>query len=84
LLEDLQARQKRLTRLVIKSGGRIVFLRVDEIDWLEAADNYVRIHAGRDSHLHHGAYGRNRGSPPDSRTACENPSLERKQPMPSC
>jgi two-component system LytT family response regulator len=37
LLEDLQARQKRLTRLVIKSGGRIVFLRVDEIDWLEAA-----------------------------------------------
>ena len=51
LLEDLQARQKRLTRLVIKSGGRIVFLRVDEVDWLEAADNYVRIHAGRESHL---------------------------------
>lgn len=52
LLEELQARQKRLTRLVIKSGGRIVFLGVDEIDWLEAADNYVRIHAGRESHLH--------------------------------
>ena len=51
LLEDLQAKQKRLTRLVVKSGGRIVFLRVDEIDWVEAADNYVRIHAGRESHL---------------------------------
>jgi two-component system LytT family response regulator len=51
LLEDLQAKQKRLTRLVIKSAGRIVFLRVEEIDWIEAADNYVRVHAGRESHL---------------------------------
>lgn len=51
LLEDLQAKQKWLTRLVVKSGGRIVFLRVDEIDWIEAADNYARIHAGRESHL---------------------------------
>jgi two-component system LytT family response regulator len=51
LLEDLQAKQKRLTRLVVKSAGRIVFLRVEEIDWVEAADNYVRIHAGRESHL---------------------------------
>ena len=51
LLEDLQAKQKRLTRLVVKSGGRIVFLRAEEIDWVEAADNYVQIHAGRESHL---------------------------------
>ena len=51
LLEDLQAKQKRLTRLVVKSGGRIVFLRTEEIDWVEAADNYVRIHSGRESHL---------------------------------
>ena len=51
LLEDLQSRQKRLTRLVIRSAGRIFFLRVEEIDWLEAADNYVRIHVGRESHL---------------------------------
>jgi len=36
---------------VIKSAGRIVFLRVEEIDWIEAADNYVRVHAGRESHL---------------------------------
>jgi two-component system LytT family response regulator len=51
LLEQLQTRQKHLTRLVIRSSGRIFFLRVEEIDWLEAADNYVRIHAGRTSHL---------------------------------
>jgi two-component system LytT family response regulator len=51
LLEDLQVRQKRLTRLVIRSAGRICFLRVEEIDWLEAADNYVHIHVGREAHL---------------------------------
>jgi two-component system LytT family response regulator len=51
LLEDLQAKQKRLTRLVVKSAGRIVFLRAEEIDWAGAADNYVRIHSGRESHL---------------------------------
>lgn len=51
LLEDLEAKKDRLTRLVIKSAGRIVFLRVDEIDWIEAADNYVRVHAGKEAHL---------------------------------
>jgi len=51
LLDDLQSRQKYLTRLVVRSGGRIIFLRVEEIHWMEAADNYVRIHVGRESHL---------------------------------
>jgi two-component system, LytTR family, response regulator len=50
-LEDVQAKQKCAERLVIKSGGRIFFLNVEEIDWIEAADNYVRLHVGRDSHL---------------------------------
>ena len=51
LLEDLEKRQKHATRLVIRSAGRVSFLRVEEIDWIEAADNYVRIHAGRESYL---------------------------------
>jgi two-component system, LytTR family, response regulator len=38
-------------RLVIKSAGRVVFLEVDEIEWIEAAANYVRIHAGKEVHL---------------------------------
>jgi two-component system LytT family response regulator len=50
-LDDVQSKQKFTERLVIKSGGRIFFLNVEEIDWIEAADNYVRVHAGRDSHL---------------------------------
>ena len=38
-------------RLVIKTKGRIVFLNVDEIDWVEAAANYVRLNAGGESYL---------------------------------
>lgn len=51
LLEDLKGGQKYLERLVIKSGGRVFFLRVDEIDWMEAAGNYVRLHVGKELHL---------------------------------
>ena len=51
LLADLQAKPKRLERLVIKAGGRVFFLRVDEIDWIEAAANYVRLHVGKENHL---------------------------------
>src|SRR4051812_21116359 len=38
-------------RFVVKSAGRILFLRAEEIDWIAAADNYVQLHAGRASHL---------------------------------
>jgi len=51
LLDDLKSGPRYAERIVIKAGGRIVFLSVAEIDWLEAADNYVKLHAGRESHL---------------------------------
>jgi two-component system, LytTR family, response regulator len=40
-----------LTRLVVKNAGRVTFVRVEEIDWIEAADYYVRLHVARKSHL---------------------------------
>lgn len=51
LLDDLQPKQKYADRLVIKTAGRIFFLSVAEVDWIEAADNYVRLHAGSETHL---------------------------------
>jgi two-component system LytT family response regulator len=51
LLEDLKAEQKHLDRLVIRSVGRVFFLKTDEIDWIEAAGNYVKLHVGREGHL---------------------------------
>jgi two-component system, LytTR family, response regulator len=42
---------KHLARLAVKEGGRIFFLSAAELDWIEAQGNYVRLHAGRESHL---------------------------------
>jgi two-component system LytT family response regulator len=39
------------SRLVIKTKGRIVFLNLDEIDWMEASANYVRLNVGKESYL---------------------------------
>jgi two-component system LytT family response regulator len=51
LLAELRAEKKYLERLVIKSRGRVFFLKVEEVDWMEAAGNYVRLHVERESHL---------------------------------
>jgi two-component system LytT family response regulator len=40
-----------LTRFAIKAPGRIRLLHVNDLDWLEAAGNYVRLHVGRTSCL---------------------------------
>jgi two-component system, LytTR family, response regulator len=41
-----------LQRLVIRSIGRVQFVEVADIDWLEASGNYVEIHTGSQSFLH--------------------------------
>jgi two-component system LytT family response regulator len=38
-------------RLLVRAGGRVVFLAYDEIEWIEAAANYVRVHAGKVSYM---------------------------------
>lgn len=51
MLSATKTESKPLRRLVIKTAGRVVFLDLNEIDWIEAAANYVKIHAGKDSYL---------------------------------
>src|SRR5262245_63706761 len=51
LLDDVKPPGAGLDRLAIKSGGSVHFLRADEIDWVEAAGNYTRLHAGKQVHL---------------------------------
>ncbi len=51
LLDDLKPAAKGLERLMIKTQQRIYFIRTDEVDWIEAAGNYVRLHVGGKTHL---------------------------------
>ena len=38
-------------RFVVRSGARSRFIAVDDVDWIEAAQNYVCLHAGEESGL---------------------------------
>ena len=38
-------------RFMVRAGGRIVFVKTDHIDWIEADDYYARLHAGPHTHL---------------------------------
>ena len=52
LLQDVEQRGPSYPeRLVVKSSGRVILIKVDDLDWVDAAGNYVRLHAGNESHL---------------------------------
>lgn len=38
-------------RIAVKLDGRVIFVRPGDIDWIEAQDNYVKLHVGREAHL---------------------------------
>jgi two-component system LytT family response regulator len=51
MLEDIKANSKFLKRLTIRLTGHTILLPVGEIDWIETYGNYLKVHAGRESHL---------------------------------
>jgi len=51
LLSEIKDKPRYLDRLVIKNNDRVFVLKIDEIDWIEAEGNYVRVHFGNQSSL---------------------------------
>ena len=51
LLEDVRPEDGTVDRLIIKSEGRIFFIKTGDIDWVEAAGNYVTLHVGGEDYL---------------------------------
>lgn len=51
LISDFQAQPKNTGRLVVKTEGRVLLLKAEDVDWVEAADNYVILHVGADNHM---------------------------------
>jgi two-component system LytT family response regulator len=51
LLNEIRQRNQEPARFAIKTPGRVFFVRQEDIDWIEAADNYVNLHVGADTHL---------------------------------
>lgn len=50
-LAQRQGRQGHLSRLAVKTGDKVLFLRVAEIDSIESAGNYVVVHVGKEEHI---------------------------------
>jgi two-component system LytT family response regulator len=51
VLELLSQGGRYLSRIPVRTRGRLIFIDLATVDWLEAADNYVRLHAGRKEYL---------------------------------
>jgi two-component system, LytTR family, response regulator len=51
LLARIDRREKSLRRIIIKTDERVFFVEARDVDWFEAAGNYVRVHVGGAAHL---------------------------------
>jgi len=51
LLAGLRSPTRGLPRILVKSADHILFLKAEEIDHIEAAGNYLVLHAGKDRHI---------------------------------
>ena len=50
-IAQLRAEHAYTTRFVVRSEGKLSFVRAQDVDWIDAAGNYVRLHAGGKAHL---------------------------------
>jgi two-component system LytT family response regulator len=53
LLETIASPTRYLKRLAVRTAGKTVLVDVGEIDWIEAAENYVQLHTSCGAHLLH-------------------------------
>ncbi len=51
LIEHFANGRRMPDRIAVRNGGRVVFVKAGEIDWIEASDNYVCLHCGSETHV---------------------------------
>jgi two-component system LytT family response regulator len=51
LVADMPGRSKYISRLMVKSADGAIFLKVGEIDWIGSEGNYLKLKAGKATHL---------------------------------
>jgi len=53
LLETIASPRRYWKRIAVRRQGKTVFVEIGEVDWIEADENYVQVHAGANAHLLH-------------------------------
>jgi two-component system LytT family response regulator len=51
LLDERARRQRHIDRFLVRARGKVVAVRSEDIDWIEAADYYATLHVGGATHL---------------------------------
>jgi two-component system, LytTR family, response regulator len=51
VIAELKPPARPLDRLAVKTGGRVIFVKLVDLDYIEAAHNYVELHVEKQSHL---------------------------------
>ncbi len=46
-----QARPEYLSRIPVRNGERVVFVKASQVEYVESAGNYVVLHAGKENHV---------------------------------
>jgi two-component system LytT family response regulator len=50
-IEEQKTHGTGVRRIAVRAGERISFVSTDDIDWVEAAGNYVILHVGKTTHI---------------------------------
>jgi len=53
MLQSMSAPPKYIERLAIRSSGKTFFVMISDVDWIQAAENYVQLHLRSTRHLFH-------------------------------
>ncbi len=51
LMRSLKGQAERAKPILLKFDGNAILIRQAEIDWVESAGNYVKVHAGKDGYM---------------------------------
>lgn len=51
LLGQAKPHREYLTRIPVRTGDRLLFIKAEQVDYLEAAGNYIVLHAGKENHV---------------------------------
>lgn len=53
MLDAIANPPRQLERFVVRSGENTLFVPINDVDWIEAFQNYIRLHAGPATYLLH-------------------------------
>lgn len=49
--QEVEPSRQRPNRLAVRSSGKVFFVKMEDIDWVEAADNYIVLHLKNETHI---------------------------------